>query len=68
MIGGISLIGMITATVASWIVQRVADEDNALEAATAAHIHQLRSDVAHLTSLVEQLHTDAGVRRSPVGE
>jgi voltage-gated potassium channel len=69
MIGGISLIGMITATVAAWIVQRVAEEDNALEAATAAHIRQLRSDIAHLTSLVEQLRMDADARRqSPVGE
>ena len=55
MVGGISLIGMITATVASWIVQRVADTDSALEAATVAHIEQLRSDIARLTSQVEQL-------------
>jgi voltage-gated potassium channel len=69
MIGGISLIGMITATVASWIVQRVAEEDNALEAATAAHIRQLRTDIAHLTTLVEQLRMDADDRRqSSVGE
>jgi voltage-gated potassium channel len=69
MIGGISLLGMITATVAAWIVQRVAAKDTALEAATAAHIHELRADIAQLTSLVEQLRDDADARRqSPVGE
>ena len=63
MIGGISLIGMITATVAAWIVQRVADEDTALEAATVVHIHELQSDIAQLTTLVEQLRADIDARR-----
>jgi voltage-gated potassium channel len=35
MIGGITLVGTVTATLASWIVQRVA-EDTASEAATGA--------------------------------
>ena len=34
MIGGISLVGIVTATLASWIVQRVAEEDTAQQAAT----------------------------------
>jgi voltage-gated potassium channel len=69
MIGGISLLGMITATVAAWIVQRVAAEDSALEAVTAAHIRELRKDIVQLTSLVEQLRGDVDARRqSPVRE
>lgn len=48
MIGGISLIGVVTATLASWIVQRVAEEDAANQAATAAHMDLLRSEVAEL--------------------
>ena len=35
MIGGITLLGVVTATLASWIVQRVSEEEIAAEAATA---------------------------------
>ncbi|WP_205865715.1 potassium channel family protein, partial [Mycolicibacterium porcinum] len=59
MIGGISLVGSITATIASWIVQSVADDDAATAAATAAHINELRAEIA---SLREEL------RRAPAIE
>ena len=49
MIGGISLLGVITATVASWIVQRVAEEDSANRAATAAQIEDLRDEIRQLS-------------------
>ncbi len=49
MIGGISLVGIVTATLASWIVQRVAEEDTANQAATAAHINELRDEIRRLT-------------------
>ena len=49
MIGGISLIGVITATVASWIVERVSEEDSAHRAATAAQIDELRDEIRHLS-------------------
>lgn len=52
MVGGISLIGMITATVATWIVQRVAEQDTTRQAATAAQIDELRSQIDQLTTLV----------------
>ena len=45
MMGGISLVGVVTATLASWIVQRVAQEDSEYQAATAAQIEALREDV-----------------------
>jgi voltage-gated potassium channel len=45
MIGGIGLVGIVTATLASWIVQRVSQEDNEYQAATAAQIEALRKDV-----------------------
>jgi voltage-gated potassium channel len=48
MIGGISLVGIVTATLASWIVQRVAEEDTANQAATRAEIHELREDIRRL--------------------
>ena len=52
MIGGISLVGIVTATLASWIVQRVAEEDTAHQAATTAQIHELREDIRRLTESV----------------
>ena len=45
MIGGISVVGLVTATLASWIVQRVSEEDKANEAATAAHIEELLQEI-----------------------
>jgi voltage-gated potassium channel len=55
MIGGISLVGVVTATLASWIVQRVAEEDTAKPAATAAQVDALRTD---LERQVETLSTE----------
>jgi voltage-gated potassium channel len=54
MIGGISLIGVVTASLASWIVQRVAETDSASQAATAAHIDELRSEIR---TLAEELRS-----------
>lgn len=48
MVGGISLLGVVTATLASWIVQRVAEEDTANQAATAAQIESLRAEIRRL--------------------
>lgn len=54
MVGGISLIGVITATVASWIVQRVTEDDLANQAATAAHIDALSTEIVKLRHAIEQ--------------
>jgi voltage-gated potassium channel len=48
MIGGISLVGVVTAALASWIIQRVAEEETASQVATAAHIDELRSEIREL--------------------
>jgi len=53
MIGGITLLGTVTATLASWIVQRVSEEDTASQAATAAEIESLRDEIRRLTQTVE---------------
>lgn len=45
MLGGISLVGIVTATLASWIIQRVAEEDTANQAVTAAQIDELRAEL-----------------------
>lgn len=50
MIGGISLIGVVTASLASWIVQRVAETDRASQAATASQIDELREEIRMLAA------------------
>ena len=52
MLGGITLVGVVTATLASWIVQRVAAEDTANQAATGAQIEELREEIRRLAKLV----------------
>lgn len=52
MIGGISLVGSITATIASWIVQRVAEDDTMSQAVAAAELEQLRDEIRQLRELL----------------
>lgn len=49
MVGGISLVGVVTASLASWIVQRVSETDSAYQAVTAAHISELRDEIRKLS-------------------
>lgn len=48
MLGGISLIGVVTASLASWIVQRVAEDDAAEGAATAEQVAALQVEIRNL--------------------
>jgi len=59
MIGGISLVGAVTATLASWIVQRVSEEDAEHQIATRAQIDGLRADVRRLAEALESDRTGA---------
>lgn len=54
MIGGIALIGVVTATLASWIVERVGQKETVTEAITAAHIEVLTREIASLRKLIEE--------------
>jgi voltage-gated potassium channel len=55
MVGGIALIGVVTATLASWIVERVADKSEAAAAATEEQVEALREEVAELTRLIRAI-------------
>jgi voltage-gated potassium channel len=55
MIGGITLIGVITATLASWIVERVSDETTNTVAATEDQVEHLRTEVAELKQMIRDL-------------
>lgn len=59
MIGGIALLGTVTATLASWIVQRVAEEDVANQAST-------RRQVEMLTQKLEQMQLRPEWARPPM--
>jgi voltage-gated potassium channel len=48
MIGGISLVGVVTAALASWIIDRVTEEESVMQAATVAHVEQLRNEIRAL--------------------
>jgi voltage-gated potassium channel len=65
MIGGISLVGSITATLASWIVQRVADEQSAEEAVTTGHVEQVLAEIKELRAEIALLRDEG---RGPGGQ
>ena len=48
MVAGVSVLGVVTATLAAWIVERGAEEDTAGQAATAAHVEELRQEIRKL--------------------
>jgi voltage-gated potassium channel len=55
MLAGIALLGVITATFASWLVQRVAEVDRASETATVAHVEALAAEIRALRAEVAAL-------------
>jgi voltage-gated potassium channel len=69
MMGGISLLGVVTATLASWIVQRVAEEDTANQAATRAQLEELRAEIRLLAEVVvaQRARNDDGATPEAVG-
>jgi voltage-gated potassium channel len=50
MIGGIALLGIVTATLASWLVDRVAEQDEASQAATRKQVADLSEEVRALAT------------------
>ncbi|MCI0155448.1 potassium channel family protein [Leifsonia shinshuensis] len=54
MIGGIATLGIVTATLASWIVDRVAQTEIDTRSATRGQIHDLSAQVAELKALLEK--------------
>jgi len=50
MVGGLALLGVVTATLAPWLVEKVSTE--AHSAATAAQVDQLRAEIAELKDLL----------------
>ncbi|GAA1558068.1 voltage-gated potassium channel [Brevibacterium sandarakinum] len=55
MLGGIALLGVVTGTLASWIVETVSTDAEQNQSATVAHIHALEETVEALALRVETL-------------
>ena len=55
MVGGVALAGVVTATLASWVISLVAEESAEQEAATRAQVEDLQRQVAALAERVELL-------------
>lgn len=54
MIGGIAMLGIVTATLASWIVERVARTEHDSRAATRGQIRELSAQLAEVRELLER--------------
>ena len=53
MIGGIALLGTVTASIASWLVDRVRETEETAMAATQADMEMLRQEIRDLRALLE---------------
>jgi voltage-gated potassium channel len=52
MLAGIALLGVVTATLASWLIERVREVEEESEAATRRDVHALAKEVAQLRALL----------------
>jgi voltage-gated potassium channel len=74
MIGGISLLGVVTATLASWIIESISAEDATHQSVTVAHIEELRAEIRRLSKSITDDAEPAygegrtGVERKVTGE
>ncbi|UNK71105.1 potassium channel family protein [Microbacterium sp. H1-D42] len=64
MFGGVALAGIITATLASWVVERGARGDDAAATATRSDIHALQAEIAALRSSLESGESEGGDDRT----
>jgi voltage-gated potassium channel len=59
MVGGIALLGVVTATLASWLIDRVREEEDEAGAATRADIAVLTAEVRELKAMIAAGHVRA---------
>ncbi|WP_341268016.1 potassium channel family protein [Gordonia malaquae] len=66
MLAGIALLGVVTATVASWLIERIDDAKNQ-EAATQALVNELRIEIKRLHERLDarEQHADSDDQRDP---
>jgi voltage-gated potassium channel len=64
MVAGIALLGVITATFASWLIGQVRKIETEAQAATRSDIEQLRADIARLTQALARAGADSGTAQA----
>lgn len=64
MIYGIALLGVVTATLASWLVQQVAEEEAKSTAATVEHVDELRREIIELRAFLSDQYRSDGSQSS----
>jgi voltage-gated potassium channel len=52
MLGGIALLGVVTASIASWLISRVRDAEASAEVRLNRHLEELRTEIAELKALI----------------
>jgi voltage-gated potassium channel len=60
MLGGIALLGVVSASIASWLIDRVRETEEDVQAATRADVRALTDEVAQLRTELAALRHDAG--------
>lgn len=70
MLAGIALIGVVTATFASWLIEQVAEIEETSRSATASDVEALSAQIARLQRTVDELRAgsiggDAGQPSAP---
>ena len=55
MIGGVALLGVVTGTFASWLVERMSEAAEVEQAATRAQVDELRAELAHVRGTLDRL-------------
>jgi voltage-gated potassium channel len=60
MVAGIALLGVVTAALASWLIEQVRDVETEAQTATRSDIEQLRSEIARLTQALARGRADSG--------
>jgi voltage-gated potassium channel len=58
MIGGVALIGVVTASFAAWFIDRVRDEEEEAQAATRHDLGVLSAQIEELTAQVSALRAE----------
>jgi voltage-gated potassium channel len=64
MVAGIALLGVITATFASWLIGQVRKIETEAQTATRSDIEQLRADIARLTQALARGGVDSGTAQA----
>ncbi|GAA5229581.1 potassium channel family protein [Arthrobacter cryoconiti] len=60
MIGGIALLGVVTATLASWLVEKVSSQDTKSQALTTEHLELLRDEISALRLELREIPPSIG--------